>query len=166
MANLLLSPLFAFLIYGVLVGILALVSKAVSMRGKTSHLKTSIYASGEEHDTTSAAPGYRPFFVAALFFAVLVNVALKVLLLMDDFHCPAAQNIARADHERVADGHRQSQRGPDQEDDLAAEGSDLVALAGRLQLDRFDRTRANIQPDQGLRSAKHRYVSYLANGRK
>ena len=43
----------------------------LSMRGKTSHLKTSTYASGEEHDTTSAAPGYRPFFVAALFFAVL-----------------------------------------------------------------------------------------------
>jgi NADH:ubiquinone oxidoreductase subunit 3 (subunit A) len=71
MANLLLSPLFAFLMYGLLVGILALVSRAISMRGKTSHLKTSTYASGEEHDTEPAAPGYRPFFVAALFFAVL-----------------------------------------------------------------------------------------------
>lgn len=71
MANLLLSPLFAFLIYGLLVGILVLVSRAVSMRGKPSHLKTSTYASGEEHDTEPAAPGYRPFFVAALFFAVL-----------------------------------------------------------------------------------------------
>jgi len=71
MANLLLSPLFAFIIYGVLVGILSLVSKAVSMRGKTSQLKTSTYASGEEHDSEPAAPGYRPFFVAALFFAVL-----------------------------------------------------------------------------------------------
>src|SRR6266508_3626660 len=71
MANLLLSPLFAFLIYGVQVGILVLFSRAVSMRGKTSHLKTSTYSSGEEHDTEPAAPGYRPFFVAALFFAVL-----------------------------------------------------------------------------------------------
>jgi NADH:ubiquinone oxidoreductase subunit 3 (subunit A) len=71
MANLLLSPLFAFLIYGLLVGILVLVSRAVSMRGQTSRLKTSTYASGEEHDTEPAAPGYRPFFVAALFFAVL-----------------------------------------------------------------------------------------------
>ncbi len=71
MANLILSPLFAFLVYGLLVGILSLVGKAVSMRGKTSHLKTSTYASGEEHDSEPAAPGYRPFFVAALFFAVL-----------------------------------------------------------------------------------------------
>jgi NADH:ubiquinone oxidoreductase subunit 3 (subunit A) len=71
MANLLLSPLFAFLIYGVLVGILSLFSRAISMRGKTSRLKTSTYASGEEHDAEPAAPGYRPFFVAALFFAVL-----------------------------------------------------------------------------------------------
>ena len=71
MADLLLSPPFAFVIYGVLVGILSLVSKGISMRGKTSHSKTSSYASGEEHDTEPAAPGYRPFFVAALFFAVL-----------------------------------------------------------------------------------------------
>lgn len=71
MANLLLSPLFAFLIYGILVGLLVLVSRAVSMRGKVSQLKTSTYASGEEHDTEPAAPGYRPFFVTALFFAVL-----------------------------------------------------------------------------------------------
>jgi len=71
MANLLLSPLLAFVIYGVLVGMLSLVSKAVSMRGKMSHVKTSSYASGEEHDAEPAAPGYRPFFVAALFFAVL-----------------------------------------------------------------------------------------------
>ena len=71
MANLLLSPLFAFLIYGILVGLLVLISRAVSMRGKVSQLKTSTYASGEEHDTEPAAPGYRPFFVTALFFAVL-----------------------------------------------------------------------------------------------
>lgn len=71
MTNLILSPLFAFLIYGVLVGILVLFSRAISMRGKISPLKTSTYASGEEHDAEPAAPGYRPFFVAALFFAVL-----------------------------------------------------------------------------------------------
>jgi NADH:ubiquinone oxidoreductase subunit 3 (subunit A) len=71
MTNSLLSPLFAFIIYAVLVGILSLASRAIAMRGKTSHTKTSTYASGEEHDTEPAAPGYRPFFVAALFFAVL-----------------------------------------------------------------------------------------------
>lgn len=71
MTNLLLSPVFAFIIYGILVGLLSLAGKAIAMRGKTSALKTSTYASGEEHDTEPAAPGYRPFFVAALFFAVL-----------------------------------------------------------------------------------------------
>lgn len=33
--------------------------------------KSSTYASGEAPPTTLAAPGYRPFFVIALFFAVL-----------------------------------------------------------------------------------------------
>jgi NADH:ubiquinone oxidoreductase subunit 3 (subunit A) len=71
MADTLLSPLFAFVIYGALVGILSLAGKGVSIRGKVSHVKTSSYASGEEQDTEPAAPGYRPFFVVALFFAVL-----------------------------------------------------------------------------------------------
>jgi NADH:ubiquinone oxidoreductase subunit 3 (subunit A) len=71
MADLLLSPLFAFAIYGMLVGILSLVSRAIAKRGNFSHVKVSSYASGEEHDTEPAAPGYRPFFVVALFFAVL-----------------------------------------------------------------------------------------------
>jgi len=71
MANLLLSPVFAFVIYGGLVAILSLGGRAVSMRGKISQAKTSSYASGEEYDAEPAAPGYRPFFVVALFFAVL-----------------------------------------------------------------------------------------------
>lgn len=71
MADALLSPLFAFVIYGTLVGILSLVARGGAMRGKTSRIKSSSYASGEEHDTEPAAPGYRPFFVVALFFAVL-----------------------------------------------------------------------------------------------
>ena len=33
--------------------------------------KTATYASGEENDPLPAAPGYRQFFVVALFFAVL-----------------------------------------------------------------------------------------------
>lgn len=71
MANSLLSPLFAFIITGALVSILSLVSKRLSMRGKVSAAKSASYASGEEHDIEPAAPGYRPFFVVALFFAVL-----------------------------------------------------------------------------------------------
>jgi NADH:ubiquinone oxidoreductase subunit 3 (subunit A) len=71
MANWLLSPVIAFGIYGVLVAALSLTGRAISMRGKLSEGKTSAYASGEEQDLEPAAPGYRPFFVVALFFAVL-----------------------------------------------------------------------------------------------
>jgi NADH:ubiquinone oxidoreductase subunit 3 (subunit A) len=71
MANLILSPVFAFVIYGLLVSILSLGGRMFSMRGRLSSAKTSSYASGEEQDTVPAAPGYRPFFVVALFFAVL-----------------------------------------------------------------------------------------------
>ncbi|MBE0672588.1 MAG: hypothetical protein IH588_18585 [Anaerolineales bacterium] len=71
MAELLLTPPFAFGMYAVLVGILYLAGKSVAMRGKASESKTSGYASGEKHDLEPAAPGYRPFFVVALFFAIL-----------------------------------------------------------------------------------------------
>ena len=71
MANLVLSPVFAFAIYGVLVAILSLGSRAFAKRGKQSQMKVASYASGQAHDTEPAAPGYRPFFVVALFFAVL-----------------------------------------------------------------------------------------------
>jgi len=71
MASYLLSPFFAFVIYCLLVGILSLAGRAISIRGKVSDAKVSAYASGEEQDTEPAAPGYRPFFVVALFFAVL-----------------------------------------------------------------------------------------------
>ncbi len=71
MADLILTPPFAFVIYAVLVGVLYLAGKSIAMRGKASTSKTSGYASGEKHDLEPAAPGYRPFFVVALFFAIL-----------------------------------------------------------------------------------------------
>jgi NADH:ubiquinone oxidoreductase subunit 3 (subunit A) len=71
MANLLLTPPIAFGIYGILVGILYLAGRSIAMRGKASGSKTSGYASGEKVDLEPAAPGYRPFFVVALFFAIL-----------------------------------------------------------------------------------------------
>ena len=71
MAELNLTPPFAFGMYAILVGILYLAGKSVAMRGKASESKTSGYASGEKHDLEPAAPGYRPFFVVALFFALL-----------------------------------------------------------------------------------------------
>jgi NADH:ubiquinone oxidoreductase subunit 3 (subunit A) len=38
---------------------------------KQSKMKETIYASGEEASTNPAAPGYRPFFMIAFFFAIL-----------------------------------------------------------------------------------------------
>jgi hypothetical protein len=71
MSGLILSPVIAFTFYMALVGILSLVGRAVAMRGKASAGKRERYAGGETHDTEPAAPGYRPFFKVALFFAVL-----------------------------------------------------------------------------------------------
>jgi NADH:ubiquinone oxidoreductase subunit 3 (subunit A) len=87
MADLILSPLMAFGIYGILVAILSLAGKAISMPGKLSDFKVSGYASGEESDTSPAAPGYRPFFVVALFFAVL---HLGVLMLATSGMAPVS----------------------------------------------------------------------------
>ncbi len=69
--QILLTPPIAFVIY---LGLAALLSAAGSKLAgpvKTSPLKSSTYSSGERPPTRLAAPGYRPFFVVALFFAVL-----------------------------------------------------------------------------------------------
>jgi NADH:ubiquinone oxidoreductase subunit 3 (subunit A) len=66
-----LSPLLAFLVYFAVVSIISGLGKLFSARGVKSELKTTTYASGEESDPIPAAPGYRQFFVVALFFAVL-----------------------------------------------------------------------------------------------
>ncbi len=70
--NILLTPPIAFLIYLAIAGLLALLGKGLAGRSQTpSALKASTYSSGETPPTRLAAPGYRPFFVVALFFAVL-----------------------------------------------------------------------------------------------
>ena len=71
MKNILLSPLAAFLIYFAVVYIVSGLGKLFSAKGRHTEFKTDTYASGEEHDLIPAAPGYRQFFVVALFFAVL-----------------------------------------------------------------------------------------------
>ena len=71
MKSFLLSPLVAFLIYVALAAVLSGLGKLFSATGRKTEFKTGIYASGEEHDPLPAAPGYRQFFVVALFFAVL-----------------------------------------------------------------------------------------------
>ena len=71
MKNVLLSPLVAFLIYLSVVFMVSGLGKLFSATGHKTDFKTATYASGEEHDPIPAAPGYRQFFVIALFFAIL-----------------------------------------------------------------------------------------------
>ncbi len=71
MRETLLAPLGAFLIYFLVVAIASRMGFFFSARGARSDFKTTTYASGEENDPAPAAPGYRQFFVIALFFAVL-----------------------------------------------------------------------------------------------
>lgn len=71
MTNTLLSPLVSFLIYVAVVAMISGLGRLFSARGRKTEFKTATYASGEENDPIPAAPGYRQFFVVALFFAVL-----------------------------------------------------------------------------------------------
>ncbi len=70
--QILLIPPIAFLAYLLLVWLLSLFGKRLAgYSAAASPLKVSTYSSGEAPPTRLAAPGYRPFFVVALFFAVL-----------------------------------------------------------------------------------------------
>jgi len=71
MKNFLLSPVVAFLIYFAVVSAVSGLGKLFSAQGHKSEFKSATYASGEENDPVPAAPGYRQFFVVALFFAIL-----------------------------------------------------------------------------------------------
>lgn len=67
----LLSPPIAFALYVVLAGLLFGVGRLLAGPGNPTDLKSDLYASGEAPPSFAAAPGYRPFFVTTLFFAVL-----------------------------------------------------------------------------------------------
>lgn len=69
--QILLTPPIAFVIYLGLAALLSVAGRKLAGPVKTSLLKSSTYSSGEQPPTRIAAPGYRPFFVVALFFAVL-----------------------------------------------------------------------------------------------
>lgn len=71
MSNILLSPPIAFLIYLGLVVLLSGFGRLLAGPAETTPLKSSTYSSGEAPPLRAAAPGYRPFFAVALFFAVL-----------------------------------------------------------------------------------------------
>jgi NADH:ubiquinone oxidoreductase subunit 3 (subunit A) len=61
----------AFILYLVLAASLFGVGRLLAGRSNPSKEKSSIYASGEASPLTRSLPGYRGFFVIALFFAML-----------------------------------------------------------------------------------------------
>ena len=69
--DILLSPPVAFLVYIPLVTIIALAGRSMAGPDKSNPIKSSVYGSGEKASTQLAAPGYRPFFLIAFFFAIL-----------------------------------------------------------------------------------------------
>jgi len=71
MSELLLTPPIAFFIFLLLAGLLSGIGRLLAGPTQHSALKSSTYSSGEAPPTEMAAPGYRPFFVVALFFAIL-----------------------------------------------------------------------------------------------
>ena len=66
-----LTPPVAFILYFGLAAILFGVGRVLAGKDKPSEEKSSIYASGEASPLTRSLPGYRGFFVIALFFAIL-----------------------------------------------------------------------------------------------
>lgn len=70
--TILFSPPIAFLIYIGLVAILVVAGRLLAGQSSVS-TNTDLYSSGElsPADDDKSVPGYRPFFVIALFFAVL-----------------------------------------------------------------------------------------------
>jgi NADH:ubiquinone oxidoreductase subunit 3 (subunit A) len=66
-----LSPPIAFGLYALLVALLLAAAWGMAARGVPNETKTSTYSSGERAQAGMAAPGYRPFFMVAFFFAIL-----------------------------------------------------------------------------------------------
>jgi NADH:ubiquinone oxidoreductase subunit 3 (subunit A) len=80
--SILLAPPIAFLIYIPLLMILIWFGKQLAGPENANENKSSIYGSGEEAPVYSAVPGYKPFFLVALFFAIL-HLGMLVLGLSD-----------------------------------------------------------------------------------
>ncbi len=68
--NAFVTPPIALLAYIGLVALLFLFGRLMAPAGQHKAAEV-LYAGGEEAATTKAAPGYRRFFIVALFFAVL-----------------------------------------------------------------------------------------------
>ena len=69
--EILFAPPIAFLTYLLLVGLLSGMGRILAGPSHPDASKSSAYASGEESPPGLPAPGYRPFFKVALFFAIL-----------------------------------------------------------------------------------------------
>jgi NADH:ubiquinone oxidoreductase subunit 3 (subunit A) len=78
MADILLAPPVAFLLYLALGGLLLGLGRALAGPARPTALKASTYASGEEAGRGQASPGYQQFFRIALFFA-MVHLGVLVL---------------------------------------------------------------------------------------
>jgi NADH:ubiquinone oxidoreductase subunit 3 (subunit A) len=76
--DVLLSPPVAFLAYIPVALVLLGLGRMLAGPASPNAMKSSIYGSGEASPTFEAAPGYQPFFLIALFFAV-VHLAMLVL---------------------------------------------------------------------------------------
>lgn len=83
----LLIPPIAFVLYLALVGLLSGLGKLMAEPEQPNPVKQSVYTGGETMSSKMGVPGYRPFFVVALFFAVL---HLGVLVLGSSFASPIA----------------------------------------------------------------------------
>lgn len=71
MKDLLLNPVVAFPIYLALAALLNGLGRWLAASSPANSVKESTYASGEVAPPGLVGPGYRPFFVVALFFAIL-----------------------------------------------------------------------------------------------
>ena len=69
--QIILTPPVAFALYAVLVGLVLAGAWGLSARSAATQAKTSTYSGGEKAQVGAAAPGYRPFFMVAFFFAIL-----------------------------------------------------------------------------------------------
>jgi NADH:ubiquinone oxidoreductase subunit 3 (subunit A) len=87
MIDLLLTPFIAFLIYLLLVGLLSGIGRILAGPAQPNPLKASTYTGGEAPPQRRGVPGYQPYFVVALFFAVL---HLGVLMLGSSNFTPLA----------------------------------------------------------------------------
>ena len=76
------SPPVAFLIYIPLILLIVWFGRQLAGSGSASKAKSQTYGSGAKAPTYTAAPGYRPFFLGALFFAIL-HLGTLVLGLSD-----------------------------------------------------------------------------------